>query len=79
MHKSPPTTLPLYSIKEKLRYQVFFDTWKPFLKNMQVSQKETTNTCMELWSSSNDLMKEFGMQPMLPIDEEHLPLQESLR
>jgi hypothetical protein len=69
MHRSPPTTLPVYSIEERLRYQVFFDTWKPFLKNVQVTQKATTNACMELWNSSNDLMKEFEMQPMLSIDE----------
>jgi hypothetical protein len=39
------------------------------LKNMQVSQKAAANACMELWSISNDLLKECGMQPMLPINE----------
>jgi hypothetical protein len=64
MHISPPTTLPVYSIEERLRYQVLFDTWKPFLRNVQVTQKATTNAYMELWNISNDLMKEFEMQPI---------------
>jgi hypothetical protein len=59
----------MYSIEERLRYQVFFDTWKPFLKNVQVTQKATTNACMELWNILNDLMKEFEMQIILSIDE----------
>jgi hypothetical protein len=29
-----PTTLQLYARKEKLRHQFFFDTWKPFLKDI---------------------------------------------
>jgi hypothetical protein len=29
----------LYSKKEKLKYQVFFDTWKPLLKDIQAIQE----------------------------------------
>jgi hypothetical protein len=39
MYEAPPTTLPMYAKKEKLRYQVFFDTWKPLLKDLQVIQE----------------------------------------
>jgi hypothetical protein len=59
----------MYSIEERLRYKAFFDTWKSFLRNVQVTQKETTNACMELWYISNNLIKEFEMQPMFSIDE----------
>jgi hypothetical protein len=31
VYKDPPTTFPSYSRKEKIRDQVFFDTWKPLL------------------------------------------------
>jgi hypothetical protein len=59
----------LYTRKEKLRHQVFFDTWKPFLKYIQSVQEVATNACQKLWSSSDDLMEEFEMQLIPPIDE----------
>jgi hypothetical protein len=41
VYKDPPNTLPLYSRKEKLKDQVFFDTWKPLLKDIQAIQETT--------------------------------------
>jgi hypothetical protein len=61
--------LPLYARKEKLRYQVFFDTWKPLLKDIQAIQETTIDACKKLWNSSDGLMEEFRMQLMPPIDE----------
>jgi hypothetical protein len=66
---NPPTTLPLYSRKEKLRHPIFFDSWKPFLKYIQSVQEATTNSCKKLWSSLDDLIKEFEMHLMPPINE----------
>jgi len=45
LNETPSTTLPMYTRKEKLGHQVFFDTWKPFLKYIQRIQEEATNAC----------------------------------
>jgi hypothetical protein len=42
VYKNPPATLPCYSRKERIKYQVFFDTWKPLLEDIQVIQKTTS-------------------------------------
>jgi len=31
VYKNPLATFPCYSRKERIKYQVFFDTWKPLL------------------------------------------------
>jgi hypothetical protein len=32
VYRNPLATLSCYSRKEKIKYQVFFDTWKPLLE-----------------------------------------------
>jgi hypothetical protein len=39
VYRNPPSTLPCYSRKEKIKDQVFFDTLKPLLEDIQVVQK----------------------------------------
>jgi hypothetical protein len=48
MCETPPNTLSIYSDRERLRYQIFFDTCKPLFKNVQVTQKETMDACIRL-------------------------------
>ena len=62
LYETPPTTPPMYTRKEKIKHHVFFDTWKPFLKNIQIDQEDANNASMKLHSSSNNLMEEFRMQ-----------------
>jgi hypothetical protein len=69
LYRDPSTILPLYTGKEKLRYHVFFDTWKPLLKDIHSIQETTTDACKKLWNSSDGPMEEFRMQLMPPIDE----------
>jgi hypothetical protein len=69
MHKSPPTTLLVYSKREKLRCQMLFDTSRPLFKSACTTQGATTDTCTKLWRNANDLVEEAGVQPMQSIDE----------
>jgi hypothetical protein len=66
VYKDPPTTFPSYSRKEKIKDQVFFDTWKPLLKYIQAIQETTTKACKRLWNTSDDLFEEFRMQVDAP-------------
>jgi hypothetical protein len=39
------------------------------LKDIQAIQETTTKACKRLWDNSNDLIEEFEMKEMPPIDE----------
>jgi hypothetical protein len=69
MHKNLPATLPCYSRKERIKYQVFFNTWKSLLEAIRAVQKTISKACKWLWNSSDDLLEEFMMKLMPPIDE----------
>jgi len=69
VYRNPPATLPCYCRKENIKDQVFFDTWKPLLKHIHAIQKETYNTYGRLWNNSDDILEEFKMPLMPPIDE----------
>jgi len=43
------------------------------LEDVQVIQKTTYKSCKQLWNSFDDLLEEFGMQPMTPLIKQHLP------
>jgi hypothetical protein len=35
VYKNPLDTLPLYTTRQKIKYQVMFDTWNSMLKDIQ--------------------------------------------
>jgi hypothetical protein len=51
VYKNPPDTLPLYTTRQRLKDQVFFDTWKPLLEDIQNIQKVVTKAYKRLWNS----------------------------
>jgi hypothetical protein len=69
VYKDPPDTLSIYSSKQNLKSQVFFDTWKPLLQDIQTIQEEVTKSYKRLWNNLDDLLEEFRMKVMPPIDD----------
>jgi len=61
--------MQLYSRKQRLKDQVFFDTWKPLLQDIRNIQETTTKAYTRLWDILDDLLEEFGMKLMPPINE----------
>jgi len=69
MHQPPPASLLVYLKRERIRYQILFDSTRPFFMSSCSTQGETDNTCTKLWKYANDLVKEAGVQPMHSIYE----------
>jgi hypothetical protein len=69
MHQPPPTSLPVYSKRERLRYRMLFDTNKPLFMSVRSTQGVVVDTCAQLWKDANDLVTEAGVQPLQSIDE----------
>jgi hypothetical protein len=69
VYSNPPSTLPLYTTKQKIKYQVLFDTWKPLLEDIKRIQKTVTKTYKRLWNAYDELLEEFGMDIMPNIDD----------
>ena len=64
MHQLPPTALPIYLKRERLRYQMLFDTNRILFVSSRSTQGVATKTCTKLWKDANDLIEEAGVQPM---------------
>jgi hypothetical protein len=64
-----PTSLPVYSKRERLRYRMLFDTNKPLFMSVCSTQGVVADTCAQLWKNANDLITEAGIQPLQSIDE----------
>jgi len=64
-----PTSLPIYSKRERIRYQMLFDTNKPLSGSVCSTQGVVSNTFAQLWKNVNDIVAEAGIQPLQSIDE----------
>jgi hypothetical protein len=64
------TYLPTSLLKrERLRYQMLFDTNKPLFGSVCSTQGVVADTCAQLWKNANDLVAEAGIHPLQSIDE----------
>jgi len=64
MHQPPPTTFLVYSKRERLKYQILFDTSIPLFMSTRSTQGAAVDTCAKLWRNENDLVEEAVVQPM---------------
>jgi hypothetical protein len=69
VYQNPPSTLPLYTARQKIKDQVLFDTWKPLLEDIKSIQKIVKNSYKRLWNASDELLEEFEMDIMPNIDD----------
>jgi hypothetical protein len=69
VYDSPPSTLPVYTDKEKIKYQVLLDTWNPIVNDIKSTQEAVKKTCKILWRASNSILEEFGMDIMAYLEE----------
>jgi hypothetical protein len=64
VYQKPPSTLPLYTSRHKIKDHVLFDTWKPLLEDIKSIQKAVKNTYKILWNDFDGLVEEFRVEIM---------------
>jgi hypothetical protein len=64
-----PSSLTVYSKRERLRYRMLFDTNKPLFGSVCSMQGVVADTSAQLWKNANDLVTEAGIHPLQSIDE----------
>jgi hypothetical protein len=64
-----PTSLPIYSKRERLKYQMIFDTIKPLFGSVCSTQGLVADICAQLWKKYNNLVAEARIYTMQSIDE----------
>jgi hypothetical protein len=64
-----PTFLTVYSKRERLIYQMLFDTNKPLFGSVLSIEGVVVDTYAQFWKNANDLIVEVGIHPLQSIYE----------
>jgi DNA repair exonuclease SbcCD ATPase subunit len=64
VYDNPPNILPVYTTKQRIKYQVLLNTGKSILNDIKTTQEIVEKSCKILWRTSDNLLEQFGMETL---------------